>query len=291
VNDLEIPFEGKLALGGIAFAIVAFGLLSLYQTARKKREAREKLAAIRQAAVGAKDAPPGATPFFVARFRGNNPRFFRVYLDDGALLFVHAGPFFVMVDAEVARGTDKRHWLLQAGTLVLVGLISGSVIGLAALGMIGKAVLRNAANNPEGASSIMTWVMGIVAFCAVMFVAIAPGIVWRVVHRTRELDALPLSGLREQAETHDLSFRATRENVSDVRFKKLDSDHGEACATLAFRHHPTGKWHIELTKTRDTDAAVHAFRQLIAPLPVELDSTLAMRYPDPAMIPQRPLKG
>jgi hypothetical protein len=139
-------------------------------------------------------------------------------------------------------------------------------------------VLRNAADNPEGAGDIMLWVLGIIAFVAVMFVVIAPGIVWRVVQRGRELDGLALSGLREQAETHPLSFRATPENTTDIKIQHLDDETSkELSATLVFRHKPTGKWKIETVRTQDTGAAVRAFRQLFGPEAVAVDYVVEQR--------------
>jgi hypothetical protein len=38
--------------------VVAFGALSIFQQVRMKRQNREKLQALRQAAIGAADAPP-----------------------------------------------------------------------------------------------------------------------------------------------------------------------------------------------------------------------------------------
>jgi hypothetical protein len=103
---------------------------------------------------------------------------------------------------------------LQASGILIAGLATGSVIAIGALAVIGRAVARKAADNPEGASDIMLWVLGIIAFVAVMFIIIAPRAVWRIVQRGRELTALPLSGLSEQAQTHALSFRATPENAA-----------------------------------------------------------------------------
>ena len=276
---IELGYEGKLAIAGIVFAIVAFGGLSIYQTLRQKRQAREKLEVMRRAAAGAVDAPPGSTPFFVARFMGNKPRFFRVYGDQDSLLFLHTGPCYAIFDAEIARGSNRSHWILQAGNVVVAGLAAGTVMALFALGMVGKAVFRNAGKNPEAAVDIMSIMFGIIAFMAVMFLLLAPGIVWRIVQRGRELSALPLSGLREQSETHPLSFRATPNNLSEIAIMPLDLDNGHICAKLTFRHTPTGKWKIETTKSQDTLAAIEEFERVFGRAIVDVDYSLRQRLP------------
>ncbi len=263
------------AIIGIAFAVVALGALSIYQQARIKREKREKFESVEATFATLADAPPGATGFFVARYRGNQPRFFRVYSDGDALLFLHAGPYFAMIEAETARGSDRRHWLLQAGRTLVIGLAGGAVMAVAALAVLARAVARNAGNNPEGAHDIMLWVLGIIAFLAALFVVIAPGVVWRISKRGAELDALPLSGLRQQAGTNPLCFRATPEEVTGIKAKRLDLHaRGELGATLEFRHAPTGRWTIETVTTRDTRDAVDAFRRAFGPEAVALAKEL-----------------
>jgi hypothetical protein len=276
---IELGYEGKMAIAGIAFAIVAFAGLSVYQTLRQKRQAREKLEELRQAAVGAADAPPGATPFFVARFMGNKPRFFRIYGDIDSLLFLHTGPCYAMFDAEIARGSNRSHWILQAGNVVIAGLAGGAVMAVTAVALLGRAVMRNAGKNPEAAGDIMSIVFGIIAFMAVMFLLLAPGIVWRIVQRGRELSALPLSGLREQSETHPLSFRAMPGNLSEIAIMPLDLDNGHVCAKLTFRHASTGKWKLETTKSQDTLAAIEEFERVFGRAIVDVDYSLRQRLP------------
>lgn len=270
------------AIAGIAFAVVALGVLAVYQQARTKREEREKAEEVRASLSGSPDAPPGVTGFFVARFRGSKARFFRVYPDDGALLFLHAGPFLIGVDAETPRGTDPRHWAVRSARLTLAGLAVGAVAALVALVVIGRGVARNANANPEAGGSIMIGVLGLIALLTVGFVVALPAAVWRITKRVAVLDALPLSGLRTLAETDEGSFRATPENVSDVRFDRLEpgtaSGPGEEVgATLSFRHAPTGKWTVETTTTHDTAEAIEAFRRLLGVEAVPVSGGLEAR--------------
>lgn len=258
------------ALVGIVFAVVALGALAVYQQARIGREKREKAEEVRASLAASTDVPPGMADFFVARHRGGKARFFRVYPDEGALLFLGAGPFIVGVDAETPRGTDPRHWAVRSARLTLAGLAAGAVAAVAALIVVGRGVARNADANPEAGGAIMLGILGVIALLTVGFVVALPAVVWRITRRATVLDSLPLSGLRMQAETDEGSFRVTPEDVSDVRFDRLDLSTAykpgdDVGATLSFRHAPTGKWKIETTTTRDTVDAIGAFRRLLGP--------------------------
>lgn len=244
-----------LALAGIAFAVVALGVLSVVQQARLKREKEAKVRAVRSQAGAAEDAAPGE--FFVARYRGNKARFFRVYPNDGDLLFIYAGPFVVLVDPEIPRGTDGRHWAVRSAGLFAVGAAAA-----VATAVVGGVFVLNAGDNLS-VGTVRYGVVGVIGLLAVGVAAAGPVTVWRITRRAAELDAMSLGALRELAETDDLSFRATPENVSDVTFAALDpAATGEGTgATVTFRHTPTGRWTIETTTARDTRDAIAAFRE------------------------------
>ena len=274
-----------MALVGIAIAVVGLAALSILQTTRMKREKDAKVQAVRAVTTGA-DVPPGATRFFVARYTGNNARFFRVYVDDGALLFLNAGPYFVTLGADIVRGTDRRHWTLQAAKLLVTGLATGAVAAAVAFFAIGRGVARNAGGNPAAGGTILYGTLGLIALLTVGFIVALPFVVRRVTRRAAELDALTLAGLREQAEIEERSFRATPDNVSDVKLDYLELNYsfarGNAVgATVTFRHTKTGKWKLETTSTRDTLDALAAFRGLVGPDAVTLEPFLKSQLPKP----------
>jgi hypothetical protein len=261
-----------LALVGIGFAIVALGVLAVVQQNRIKREKQKKAEAVKT--TGSDDAEPG--PYFIAQYRGSKARFFRGYQDEDALLFLYAGPFMVIVGAETARGTDQRGWVAQSAKLLLGGLAVGAVVAIAIIVIIGKNVAANANNNPEAAGSIMYGVIGLIGLLAVVFAVAIPGVVWRITRRAAELNAMSLGKLRRKAESEDWSFRASPANVTNVKFAVLDLDRndGSSCATLSFRHKPTGKWKIETTTTRDTRDAITAFREVFGNEAIEVEAGL-----------------
>lgn len=270
-----------MAIAGIALAFVGLAVLAVLQQTRIKREKQEKAQAMKSATAMAPDAVAGRTPFFVARYRGNKARFFRVYSGANELLFLYAGPFIIMIDPETVRGTDRRHWLAQSARLLRAGLAVGGVAAIAAVAVIVRGIARNAGSNPEAAGDILLGVLGIAGLLAVGLILVLPAVVWRIMRRGAELDALSLAGLREQAATHDWSFRATADNLSDVRFNYLDpptnSGQTEIGAILSLHHKPTGKWRIETTTTRDTNAAIAAFREVLGSEAVEVELGLEGR--------------
>jgi hypothetical protein len=271
--------EMILAAVGIGIAVVLVGALAILQQIRRRREGLQRLD---EGNLGnTKDALPGATPFFIACYRGSSARFFRVYFTPVELLFLHAGQYFAIIDAETPRGSDERHWLLRSVKLVFVALAGGSVaagIGVAALF---RAAARNAGKNPEGVRDIFLWVLGIIAFCAVMVVVCVPVLLWQYARRCHQLDALRLSELREQSETDAKNFRATPESVADLEITPLVGDAavpGQIACAISFKHARTGRWKIEMLTTRDTRDAIQAVLAIWGPGLVLIDKSLQDRF-------------
>lgn len=282
--DGEFIGQRELILGGVGIGvtIVLLVILSLLQTSRAKREGAQRLDKLKEDNSGLADAPRGATPFFVARYQGNNARFFRVYAAANELLFLYAGQYFVLIDAESVRGTDTRPWLLRSAKLIYLGLATlavGSVIGGAA---ILRAVARNAAQNPGGARDILTIVGGIIAFLACLVVVGIPLTLWTITRRCRELDEMSLNDLRSQSELHPKSFRATPESVSEINVDLLDQRDNmipsfEVGCTFTFKHAHKGRWIIQTITTRDTRDAVQALLAAWGQDRVSVDPKLRQR--------------
>jgi hypothetical protein len=234
----------------------------------------------------AKDALPGATPFFVACYRGSSARFFRVYFTPVELLFLHAGQYFAIIDAETPRGSDQTHWLLRSVKLVFVALAGGAVAAGIGLAAVVRGVARNAGNNPEGARDILLWVLGIIAFCAVMVVVCVPVLLWQYARRGRQLDALRLSELRELSEIDGQNFRATPESVADLEISPLSGDAavpGQIACAISFKHTRTGRWKIETLTTRDTRDAIQAILAVWGQGCVLIDKSLQDRFGNTAV--------
>jgi hypothetical protein len=263
------------AIVGIVFAIIALAGLAIYQQRQASRAKDAKLEAVRQSSAAGDETPAGATPFFVAQFRGNKACFYRVYCDDGALLFVNAGPYLISVDAETARGSDRRPWQVRAAKQLVIGLAAGAVAAVVGIAVVARAIARNPNPNPEAAGSILYGVVGVVALLAGGYTLAVPLVLWRITRRVAELDALSLRGLREQAEMDERSFRVTPDSISAVKLSHLKLDGPEVGALLTFKHKPTGSWKIETTTTRDTVDAVRAFQGLLGPPAVSVDGALA----------------
>lgn len=234
-----------LAIVGVAFAVVALGALAVVQQARVKREKQKKREQA-PAAGHATGAP--LKPFFVARYRGNKARFFRVYPDRDDFLFVHAGPFVIGIDAETVRGADRRHRVVRAATLSAIGLAIGIAVAAAIIFVVGR----------EATGSVLYGTICLGALLAVGCAVALPVVVWRVARRGDELDALSPDALRAEAET-ELSFRAGHDSISAVKFALLEAGGDEVGATVTFRHKPTGTWTVETTTTADTRAALDEF--------------------------------
>lgn len=266
---------------GIGITLILLVFLSLYQTSRASRLKDEKIQAMRKANLAKDDVAPGETPFFIACFRGNNGRFFRVYPVDNELLFLAAGPFFAMIDADQPRGTDERHWMLRSVKMLAVTVGSGAVAAFMVIAVILRAMARNAGFSAD----IMFLTFGIIAFLAIGLVILVPASLWRITRRAEELDALPQSGLREQAEVDKWSFRATPENVSNLKLALLDQRQNfkptdEVGCIMSFKHAPTGRWKIETLTTDDTRSAIGAVRRLWGAA-FELDDQLVARLTEP----------
>lgn len=249
-----------LAIVGIVFAVVAFGALSVARQARLNREKREKVAEAETASATA--APLGR--FFVACYRGRKARFYRVYPDEDAFLFIDAGPFLVLIDADTVRGS--RHWTARAGKLLVAGLAAGAAAGGLAVFLAGRG---------GGDGSALYAVLGLAALLTVGFAVALPAAVWRIALRGVELNALSPDGLRAEADAEP-SFRADHGTLFDIAFAPLDGG-GEVGATLTFRHKPTGKWTIETTTTRDTRAALDAFYDAFGDEIMRIDEGLRER--------------
>jgi hypothetical protein len=248
-----------LALVGVAFAGSALGALSVVRQARVRREKREKRGAAEQST----GAP--LKPFFVAQYRGSKARFFRVYPDEDDFLFVHAGSYLIMVDAEVVRGTDRRHRVVLSTKLLAAGLALGAAIAGAVLFV----------TSGEGAGSVPYAAIALGTLLVVGLAAALPVMVWRIAQRANELDALSPDGLRAEAGT-ELGFRADHDSISAVKFALLEVGGDQVGATLTFRHKPTGTWTIETTTTRDTRAALDEFYDALGDL-VAIDDALRER--------------
>jgi hypothetical protein len=259
-----------LAIVGVVFAVVALGVLSVFQQARLKREKRQKR---EKAETAAHSTGVPLKPFFVACYRGSKGRFFRVYPDEDAFLFVHAGPYMVLLDAETPRGEDRRHWLVQAAKFLAAGLLIGAAVAGVIVFTVGRTLVGN--NNPE-TDPVMYGLIGLAALLVVGFAVALPAVVWRVARRADELDALSPDALRAEAET-ELSFRADHSNFFDIKFSLLEQRGSEVCATLTFRHKPTGNWQIELTTTRDTRAAIAEFLDALGEDIVIIEESLQER--------------
>ncbi len=204
--------------------------------------------------------------FFIARFRGSHARFFRVYPDAGALLFLDAGPYFLTVGPEAARGGDRRHWAVRSAGAMAVGAV-GAVVAVAA---IGRLVDGGPVADDGYAFLVAAAFIGILLFG---FGVAVPVVTRRIDRRAAELDALTTDGLRTRSESDSQSFRADADDVSDVQFAPLNPDRPakqevRIGATLTFRHRPTGSWTLETTTTRDTRAAIDAFREACGPAAV-----------------------
>lgn len=266
-----MDIELILAIIGIGFAVTALGALSLAQQARIKREKEEK----RKKVLASKHATGAPLkPFFVAQYRGSKARFFRVYPDEDAFLFINAGPFMIMIDAETVRGEDRRHWIVQSAKLLAAGLAIGVVVAGAIIFTVGRGLTQN--NNPEAAGSVLYGLIGLAVLLVVGFAVALPLVVWRIARRGAELDALPPDGLRAEAET-ELSFRADHNSFFDIKFAPLEQSGDEVGATLTFRHKPTGNWTIELTTTRDARAALDEFYDAFGDEIVQIDEKLQQR--------------
>src|SRR5262245_22506603 len=177
-----------LAVVGVALAVVALAALSVVQQARIKRQKRQT----RAAAEHSGGAP--LKPFFIAQYRGNKARFFRVDPDQDAFLFVHAGPFVIGIDAETVRGTDRRHRVVRAVKLSVGGLAVGAVVAAVLVFVIGRGVGPD--NNPGAAGPTPYGLIGLGTLLAVGCAVALPVVVCRIAQRAAELDALAPDGLR-----------------------------------------------------------------------------------------------
>ena len=286
--------EIVLALIGVGITIVLLAALSVYQQARAKQEKEEKIADLRMATAAAGDAPPGGTPFFIACFRGNNARYFRVYRDRGELLFLYAGPFFAMIDSDTPRGSEHQHWMFRSLKLAGVTLAVGAVGAVMAVLAIARGIAQNVAANPAGAADTFFGVFGIIALIGLVVVILIPISLWSMNRRALQLDALPLSGLREEAETNERSFRAGPDTVSELKLALLDQRQNfrpseEIGCVMSFRHVKTGRWKIETLATRDTRDALAAIEAVWPPEAVTVDEALTERLAAPAGVAPVPV--
>jgi F0F1-type ATP synthase membrane subunit c/vacuolar-type H+-ATPase subunit K len=283
MDDVFIaPRELMLGGAGIGITIVLLVILSLLQKSRLRREGEARLQALESEFESESDSLPGSTPFFVTCYTGGNARFFRVYSGRAELLFVNAGQYFALIDAESVRGTDQRHWLLRSVKLVGIGLAGGAVGAAIGVAAIFRAIARNAGKNPEAAGDITWIVFGIVGMFAMVVVVAVPLTLWQVTRRCRQLDPMSLARLRQEAELESKSFRATPVSVTEFRVALLDQRENlipsqEIGSTISFKDTVTGRWKLETKATCDTRDALRALRSIWGKERVTVDAKLSDR--------------
>lgn len=270
------------------FCVIMLGLLlglliflAIYQQTLARNAQAAKKKKLREESSTEYELPPGKTPFFVARFNGYGARFFRVYADQGQLLFLMAGPYFIMIDAEAPRGESKSHWLVRSLKLLAITLASGAVASLLAIMAIGRAISQSASGF-EGSGHVILVVLGVICLLALVNAVFIPSVLWLIDQRGKMLDSLPLSGLREIPHLESKSFIATPANVTKLSITLLDQRENfrpsdEVGSTLKFNHGPTGTWKIETLTTRDTRAVIEMVHAVWGQDKVQVDQALIDR--------------
>jgi hypothetical protein len=223
---------------------------------------------------------PGAPKpdFFLALFWSGirEARIYRAYPDPDGVAFVYAGPAVAFLDPELARGGGHGDWKARAVQSLRTSLVSAGgalVLLVGVLVLIGGRILANqvAAGRPvfEGRPLPTDFIGMLIAFVAVFAVTVLVVLttaVRRITRRVAALDALSAEQLRAEAETEKRSFRATADNVRDVRLDPGEQAGGgrpASAARLSLRHDPTGKWKLDLLTRADARAAARAFRRLL----------------------------
>lgn len=270
------------------FCVIMLGLLlglliflAIYQQTQARNAQAAKKKKIREESSSEYDLPPGKTLFFVARFNGYGARFFRVYADQGQLLFLMAGPYFIMIDAEAPRGESKSHWLVRSLKLLAITLASGAVASLLVLMAVGRAIAQSA-QGFTGSGHVIAIILGVIGLLALVNAVFIPSVLWLIDQRGKMLDSLPLSGLREIPHLESKSFIATPANVTKLSITLLDQRENfrpsdEVGSTLKFNHGPTGTWKIETLTTRDTRAALEMLPAVWGSDKVQVDQALIDR--------------
>jgi hypothetical protein len=217
-------------------------------------------------------APPGTrAKFFLAVFQSSvqGSRVYRVYPTPDSLLFLFAGPMVVFINIETARRTDSTNWVVKAANMLRTGAVAAAGGFLVLLVVLARVVVRIALDDPSMAWDLVTMLVVIgVGSIAFLIVAVASS-VRLITKRAAHLDALTEEGLREEVVKDKRNFRATAAELSDVRLDPLTKSgvlgaaEGARAARLSFTHKPTGRWKLNLVTSRDTKAAVRAFRQLL----------------------------
>lgn len=270
------------------FCVIMLGLLlglliflAIYQQTLARNAQAAKKKKLREESSTEYDLPPGKTPFFVACFRGYNARFFRVYADQGQLLFLMSGPYYIMIDADASRGESKSHWLIRSLKLLAITLASGAVASLLVLMAVGRAIAQSA-QGFAGSGHVIVVVLGVIGLLALVNAVFIPSVLWLIDQRGKMLDSLPLSGLREIPHLESKSFIATPSNVTKLSIALLDQRENfrpsdEVGSTLKFNHGPTGTWAIETVTTRDTRAALEMVHAVWGKDQVKVDQALIDR--------------
>jgi hypothetical protein len=186
------------------------------------------------------DDESGPPKYFTVAFAADttifhNPKFFRVYRDGDALLFINGGPFnWSMIDALHAK--DKIRGM--------AGRLSGAHGAEVGLGM---GLLAGAAQAIFGALDAK-----------------------HLRDRAAVLDPMTIEQLRAEVESDKSSFRVTPDDTTDVLFEAPKTDsmwadkdlESKIMGRLRFRHDPTGKWALLILTRADARAAIRAFRRV-----------------------------
>jgi hypothetical protein len=204
--------------------------------------------------------------FFLAVFQGgfSEAKIFRAYPDADGISFVYAGLPALFIDPELARGA-RGGWQVKAADALKSGLVKAAVGGLIGLGVVIAIAGRLAARGDGGgATDLIGLALVFLTVFAVGIVFVLTMSVRRIAARVKLLDAMSREEIREETQTDKKSFRATADNVSDVRIDPDENDGQPGCAArLSFRHDPTGKWKLTLVARKDTRLAARAFRALL----------------------------
>src|SRR5262245_41206765 len=102
-------------------------------------------------------------PFFLGVSQGwGRPLLYRIYFDQGELLFLDVAPFNVLVSLQAARRDGGSHWAAKAvGSMKVWGCTLASA-GLAALALLlGLTLSRAALDRPGDALQFVLFLAGV----------------------------------------------------------------------------------------------------------------------------------
>jgi hypothetical protein len=212
-------------------------------------------------------------PFFLAVFQSawRGSRIFRVYPGRDELLFIDVGPIVVFIDVDMARRIDTTHWAIKAAGALKAGVVTCVGGSFVVVAVLLRLLIRAALDNPSQAVDLLTGIAAVAVLAVVMLIVAVTSSVRRIVKRVAQLDALTEKGLRAEVGLDKWSFRASADDLSDVSIDPVSTSavlgarEGGPAARLSFTHYPTGKWKLNLVRSKDTKAAVRAFRQLLGP--------------------------